>query len=543
MKKRFIRLITLVVAVAFLVTGFAGCGGKQPEPKQEGEKAPAASGESSKQEAANGKQVEISRLYRMAAETFPAETTPIEKEIEQKFNVKLKRISAPTANYEEKLSALVASGDIPDIFTIMEINQMVKFAKDGVIGDLKGVINEKDHPNFYKWINDPKYKPYVAYDGGIYGLPNINTYTTAPWVPLIRKDWLAELNLKMPETLADLYNVAKEFKAKKNVYPIGACNGFDYDNLNFILGAFGVVYGSWHTEGDKIVSYDVSPKMKEALAFLRKLKADGLLDPDWSTQKEEPMFDKLINGKTGILQTWSVYHWRKEWNIAQVEMIKAGKLKKEDKFDETKLYGNENTTYLDYMPVLKGPDGQAYGLRGQAPVFDRHAISKKAVSDPEKIKRIMQLAEWSSTDEGYLLTRRGHKDEHYTVDANGYIVRKPGIDEQTTARVAGMEWWNLAATFNEKIDPPGDLDKPYDMKIRNYSKTLPTLERAEDFLTSETFGKKRNEVKAKRDEVYFKIVNGSLPVEAFDKWVEDFKAMGYDTMAKEFTDSYNAMKK
>jgi putative aldouronate transport system substrate-binding protein len=535
-KGKLVQYLAVCVAITLITTAVSGCNVSKATYTNGNE----VSGIPSKSESNKKKYektIQISRLYRMAVETFPAETTPIEKEIEQKFNVKLKRIYAPTANYDERLSSMVASGDLPDVFLIMGKNQMARFAKEGVIGDLKGIINEEQYPLTFKRINDPIYKRYIAYEGGIYGLPNINTNTPAPWVPMIRKDWLKELNLKMPESLKDLYNVAKAFKSSKGIYPIGACYGFDYDNLNFIMGAYGVIVGSWYLDGGKAESYDISPKMKEALGYLRKLKEEGLLDPDWSTQKEEPMFDKLINGKTGIIQTWSVYHWRKEWSIAKAEMIKAGKLSSEGKFDETTFYGKEDTTYLDYMPMLKGLDGKVHGLRGQSPVFDRLSFSKKAVSDAEKISRIMDLAEWSITDDGWTLTKRGHNDIHYTFNTDGYLVRMPGIDEQTTARVAGMEWWSFGPTLNEKLDPPGDVDKPYEMKIRKYSKTLPLLDRAEDYLVSQTLSRKMLLIDDRRKEYFYKIVNGILPIDAFDKWVEEYKAMGYEKIQEEMTKS------
>lgn len=541
MRSKKFRLFTLVLALVFLVTAFAGCGkGKDAEVSAESTKTVAT--ESTQQATPEPeKNYEITKVVFLGDSAYTEDKTRLEKELEQKFNVTLKRVGAPAETYMTKVTSLIASGQAPDVWLLQNINDMVKMSNDGTIANLKDAITPTDFPVLDKEVKNATYAPYVSYKGGIWGIPNINTYTSAPWVPIIRKDWLTELNLKMPETLDELYNVAKVFKDKKKIYPIGACEGLAYDNLNFIMGAFGVVEGSWYTEGDKVVSYDVSPKMKEALAYLRKLKEEKLLDPDWSTSKEDVMFDKLISSKTGILQTWSVAHWRKDWNITEAQLRKDGTLKKDEKFDESKYYANENTTYLEYLPALKGPDGEVHGVRGLSPVFDRWVVSSKAAEDKGKLARILKLLDYTHSEEGWLHVAKGWKGETYDFDANGFVTWLPGKTNDDR-RLMGIEYWQqgngIVCLENEKLEPPGDVDKPYDMKIRKFSRSLPVLERLQDYLISDTWGKKQAEIDTKRREYFYKIINGTLPIDAFDKWIEEFKTMGYDQIAGEFTQAY-----
>ena len=121
-------------------------------------------------------------------------------------------------------------------------------------------------PNLKKYLKEyPEVDKMVKTDNG--------SYYTFPFIrgdallqvyqgPIVRKDWLDELGLKVPETIDDYYQVLKAFKEKKGVTATAI---FHRHRSHFGNGSFVGAYGTnrgFFQENGKVLSDRCNPATK-----------------------------------------------------------------------------------------------------------------------------------------------------------------------------------------------------------------------------------------------------------------------------------------
>lgn len=200
---------------------------------------------------------------------------------------------------------VLASGDMPDVFFSNALgesdvinNRELFLPLDDLIErygtNVKAMFNED--PNMLKFAR--------AYDGRIYGLPQKMPYrptTYATWG--INKNWLDKLNLKMPATTEELYQVLKAFKERDPngngiADEIPASFRAYIDNRGFLdlfcaFGIFESLNDSWLSVTNGRVQYIAAQEgFQDAVAYLHRLYAEGLIDQESFTQTNQMLFAK-----------------------------------------------------------------------------------------------------------------------------------------------------------------------------------------------------------------------------------------------------------
>lgn len=112
---------------------------------------------------------------------------------------------------------------------------------------------------------------------------------------LIRQDWLTELGLEMPKTLADWDNVLRTFKEKKGAYLSGMWAG-----LQGLEYAF-VVTDTFFQDGSTVKFGPIENNYKEFLTQYNTWYKDGILDPDIFTESADAVYAKIANGEIGAV--------------------------------------------------------------------------------------------------------------------------------------------------------------------------------------------------------------------------------------------------
>lgn len=216
------------------------------------------------------------------------------KYFEEKTNIHIEWIRANMEEHWDKLNLVLASqSDMPEVFLSWGITnaQQIIYGTQGIFLPLNdliekyGVATKKvfDYNTLIK-------KSITAPDGKIYGLPALNesfhsTYSHKIW---INQKWLNNLNLAMPATTDEFYNVLKAFKendpnknGKKDEVPLTKGSWQGLIDL-FLMNAF--IYNEGGNrlilKDDKVVQAPIQPEWKEGLKFLHKLYAEGLMDPE-----------------------------------------------------------------------------------------------------------------------------------------------------------------------------------------------------------------------------------------------------------------------
>jgi len=215
---------------------------------------------------------------------------------------------APASEYPEKLNLVLASGDYPDAFhtgtgNIGTSNEVKYGTQQGVLLAVNDLI-DKYMPNLKRFmLETPGMREAITnLDGKIYGFPGYNSCyhcenSQRMWV---NQGFLDKLGLKAPTTTDEFYNMLVAFK--KNIpgsVPLtSTISGNWQSNLDgFLMNPF--IFSSAQGNLDmklrvsnstgKIDSIADKEGYREGLRYLRKLYAEGLLDPNAITQTNDQL--------------------------------------------------------------------------------------------------------------------------------------------------------------------------------------------------------------------------------------------------------------
>lgn len=221
--------------------------------------------------------------------------------INQHSPVEVKWIAIPRNESVEKLNALFAAGDAPDLvfeYSAQFRNDLYALKQIMPLDDLieKHSIEYKKLLQQYPALKKLGTKP----DGKLYEIgraPGLQTNH----VLFIRNDWLKKLNLSVPKTTDDLYKAAKAFvendpdgNGKKDTIGMNISFVGEYtldqmfQNQHWFVNKNGAVEHAWE-------------QAREATAFRKALFEEGIVDKDFLTDKNgQKAKQDWINGKLGI---------------------------------------------------------------------------------------------------------------------------------------------------------------------------------------------------------------------------------------------------
>lgn len=280
-------------------------------------------------------------------------TNDFTKWYEEKTNVNIKFDLLPVKSGEEKLNLILASGDYPDAFMgcPFDMTQIMNYGSQGIFLPVNDLIEK--HGYEIKKIFTDKATAYVKDvltfpDGNMYSMPSLNEcyHCSMAQKMWIYRPWLDKLNLKMPETTEEFYNVLKAFRdndpngnGKQDEIPLASATTGWYTKIDgYLMCPF--IYSDsgkrvYLKNGKVTVPFDKS-EWKEGLKYIRKLYAEELLSPETFTQDGDQLRQMGENPDEVILGAAPGGH---NGVMAQ-------------------FYG-ESGRWLDYeaVPALKGPDG------------------------------------------------------------------------------------------------------------------------------------------------------------------------------------------
>lgn len=296
MKKKSILKISILLSVICSVSSLAGC---------------SASNKAAGDQAANAKKGPLEFTYMSAiGEPFASATdNPVLKELEKRGNVKINYIWVPAANYNDKVTTTLASGDIPEVIngaTALLLNQGALVPIDDALKTNGKNILSKFTDDQYAFLRQP-------IDGKIYGIPTVVDIPYAfSWV--VREDWMKNVGItKDPETWDDWKTLWKAFKEKDAKKDGNKGQKLPYaGDIISLMPVFGLnvanLQGFMVDNGKYMLAYD-HPNFPKYLDEMRQLYKDGLLDPEFSTRgtfsDKANNLDDAIN--SGLAGSWMGY--------------------------------------------------------------------------------------------------------------------------------------------------------------------------------------------------------------------------------------------
>lgn len=520
--KGFKKGLLLIAASSALAIGAAGCSSSNTG--SEGQSSPSPSAAPSASTAPSPtpvtsvfplKDKASFEIFSAAHDTQPETgNEPVFAELEKRTNVHLNLTNIPTASYNDKFKVTIASGTIPDVMDA-DIASTKKYGMDGAFMPLDDLL-KKFAPNIMKSIKEEGIDASLrAADGKIYAIPYFTMPGTVSNVPQYRQDWLDQVNMKAPTTPDEFYKVLKAFKdaqvGGKDTIPF-APQGYN----NFpVFRAFGAD-AKMYLNSAGVYQFGPSlPGMKDALAFLNKLYAEQLIDPEFAIISKQQWEAKVSKGNVG-----SIY-----FNPARTDFF-TDVLKKDN--PKAKMVGGV---------TLKDKNGKGEVLPDNS-LKGGLAISSKS----KNAELIVKYFDYLYSPEGKLLTQ-------YGIEGQSYIMKdgKPQYTEEfkkdmtnnpSKLGIGTAKYFftaPLPSLFKDRnegrlIADAVELSKP------DWTKQEPQLSftQAEQDIVS----KNLQPIMDKTSEYMIKFIIGQEPLANFDKFVGELKQRGLDELVKTYNDAY-----
>jgi putative aldouronate transport system substrate-binding protein len=313
----------------------------------------------------------------------------------------------PNADYGDKANVTLASNNLPDVMVIQGDKgpSFVQAAKAGAFWDLTDKLDK--YPNLKP--ADERTGRNATINGTKYGIYRVRPALRSAVV--LRKDWLDKLNLKLPESIDDLYAIAKAFterdpdgNGKKDTYGLiipkwPTPNFTSASPYNVIETWFGAPNG-WGERGGKLVPAFDTEEFYQANRWLKKWVDEGLVNRDFATLDSANWTDPFVQGKAGIII---------DQNTRATDLTQKLRQKNPNDFDKVAMVGN-----------LKRTDGQKFSLP-----FDGYngiiAISKQRVRTEKQLDEVLGVLDKLESKEGSILLTNGIEGRNFRLD-NGYAV-------------------------------------------------------------------------------------------------------------------------
>ncbi|MFK7694961.1 extracellular solute-binding protein [Paenibacillus sp. HJGM_3] len=467
--------------------------------------------------------------YRYAGNVPPANGKGIEL-INEKFNIDFKPQVVVVSDYLQKLSAVVASGELPDIITL-ENHQDANYAKWAKQGAFLPVDEFMSQYDTFKLIPD-NIKKSVMVDGKMYGIPRYFPMNYS-LTPMIRKDWLDNLGLKMPTSYEELKQVALAFtnndpdkNGKKDTYGLAMSSNI---NPPYSMGAYWDFLAWYHKDADgNVVPGIITETRKELLMWLADLYKQGAATPDFAVLNWGQTNNEYYGGKAGIF---------------------IGTPKGMSETSSQGLSDIAPKAEMVPIPPFKAPDG-SQGYTSGAGFSGITLLNAKLAKEPEKLKRILEFLDYgrkfypydqrnsSNADFDWM---NGKSGSGYTVD-NGQLKLESGEKGLKPADYypdsSGWAPSDIANEFSKNYKVP--LLKNAAAQFEKMHAETKHYYNPVNSVFSETRLSKEADLWKYMYEEQTKMIYGQRPFSDWDKLVKEWKDKGGAQMIKEVNDALKA---
>jgi putative aldouronate transport system substrate-binding protein len=393
------------------------------------------------------------------------------KWINEKGPADVKYTPIPRFESQAKFNVLFASGSAPDIIFEYDTAYRNQLFNQKQLRPIDDMI-EKYSTDYKQLLTKfaPLKKLATKSDGKMYEFGKVNGL--APnHVLLIRNDWLKKLNLQVPQTTEELYQVAKAFaekdpdgNGKKDTYGM-ALSFISGMIVDYTFGSIFTIYEKypWYPTADGKLVHDWD-RTKAAFDFKKKLFDEGIVDKDYLTDSRgEKAKQDWVNGKLGMYGTSGAWA-----DAATYDAIKK----------------NNPDADLLIIPLPKSPFGQFSPAIGN-PV-QMTAVVNAAAKDPEAIMKYVDFLVKPKTAETLTF---GIEGTNYQVK-NGCAI--PSTDPNAKLKANGGDLGMLSQTNLDTylkcnsldiVDNPTQTQKDLDkLRLQAFGSYL-SKDRAPAYLT------------------------------------------------------------
>ncbi|MCR2802767.1 stalk domain-containing protein [Paenibacillus soyae] len=204
-------------------------------------------------------------------------------------------------HYEQKAKVMIAAGDMADLMLFPDPYFLDDELTSSFSLDLEPHLDKLDR--LRKYAEDNRHTRQI--DGQIYTIPRLSDPHHAAF-PAVRQDWLDNLGLSAPRTMDEVYAVMKAFTEqdpdgdeKNNTRGLTGTMSGAY-SLGWVEHAFTGSPERFSVQDGKLIDHAVTAQLTEALQWLAKAYADGLLDEDFAVMSAGQTEQRLTNNQAGL---------------------------------------------------------------------------------------------------------------------------------------------------------------------------------------------------------------------------------------------------
>lgn len=465
--------------------------------------------------------VELSYLIYEHTEWPINDESPVYEKMFEETNVKINSIVAPASNFDEKFNVAIMGDPMPDLMMSNKIDVINEYGGKGVFIPLEDLIAEYA-PNINALLDDEARKMITAGDGHIYALPRFGqSQLHSGW--LIRKDWLDELGLDVPQTTDDWIEVLKQFKEKdpgnagENLVPLMNRNGSSVF-LQYTAPTFGLHPDGYTKKGDAYVLNATTDEYKSMLEWYNALYEAGLFDQEFVTTTSKQWEEGISAGYVG----------------ATIDFVA-----RTDTFTDVLKLQDENAEFVTAPPPVS-----PYGTQGVKSYSDILTTTVVGITkDCKDIEAALTWLDYLYSDDGAWLTSVGIEGLTYTgVNEDGSpiwtdeilnnpnnmaITSKYGIQQQMCPRV--MTEYEVDLIQGPLAKQGRELCEPY--YVEPYYPAQYTKEESEAMTNYNTV------VTPIINQYTDQFISGVRPMSDWDVFQEELQKAGAEEMGKIFTDA------
>jgi putative aldouronate transport system substrate-binding protein len=472
-------------------------------------------------------------LNMAAGETI--EDNAYTKYVFERTNIKTKVMwYASATDYDQKMQLAIASNDIPDMMVVNE-NTFRAMAASNQLEDLTEVYNKYVTPEIKKFYESTNNKVIesATYGGKLLALPSVGIQADAPSMLWVRQDWLDKLSLQPPKNIEELKSMLKAFVEQDpddngKADTIGltgnnvnlAAQGGGLHDFKAIFNAFKSYPLTWvKDEAGNTVYGSTMPGAKEALGVIRDMYKEGLIDKEFALRKSP---DELVaSGKAGAF----FGPWWTPWAL-------TGSVKNDPKADwRAYMIGDEQGEYniaslpaaQSYLVVKKGfkhPEAAVVYANMYDQVSHTPSEKEKELINGHSLWPLTMITDYpnaATIKHELLVDALAGKVDPTTLDGEMQLVYKQALKDKENPRANADEW----AAPHAYLEGAGVLKLEMNAIDPVFNTSTKTMER------------RWANLQKMENETFFKIVLGGLELDAFDQFVEKWKAEGGTTIIKE----------
>lgn len=554
------KIVALLLAMLFVISLFVGCGSfteattssavaleatdAASEPDEE--VAPSSEASTAEEPAADSEEASVPEIpaYFPLKEnkeltvwymTIPMygtlaegpEDFPYLQEAQTRLNITLNFDVAPYTSAGENFSLMVASGDYDDLicmFSRFYTGTLDEAIDNDVVYDLTDVIEEwAPNYNAARCEDLSIKKQSETTEGRIALISPITTVDgqTAAGGPMIRNDWLKDLNFESPVTVDDYTEVLTTMNNEYGgtfALPSSGITSFNYINDAFDIKLPGGTTGEAWYQVDGVVKWGgYEEGYRDYLELMHSWYGSGLISSDFTSDTDSASSQVTSNDFIG---TGSL-------------AIFFGRTTDLSVYDGL-ISGENSVAAISDMRLTE--DQTTHFKAAKLKLGSGWAVS----TDCKDAELATRFLDWWWTDEGKTLANYGIEDETYTVDADGsfsftdIVLNDPENPVTTTMTVYTVDAGNVPTLIDSSRNYQVNDERTMDANalwIENddgsylIDVTVATMLTTDEY---EEFSATFSDISTIFSENCLKFITGDRSLDEFDIYLTQLEAAGID---------------